>query len=145
MPSREQKLVSAAGPYLAPGEAVLHWSPMKVGSVRGNAVKSVATAAATAVLTAGTVAVMRRQAQAYVMLTDRRQLLLFEVGALAGSPGRLLGQLPAGTWRAHDVGMGALFAKARIALADQDDVQLTVAPLPPAYRSRGRALLAALV
>jgi hypothetical protein len=138
----ENRLLKKARPLMADGEQVEVVMGAKVGSVRANAARSVAVAAAVAVATAGAGFGMVVQAEAYFILTDR-QVLVFE--SVSGSPGKHLATIPRTMAHPVDVKDGALFLKFFLYVDGwQTAYKLTVPPLPPRLRKRGRQFIQSL-
>ncbi|MFC0542051.1 hypothetical protein [Kutzneria chonburiensis] len=138
----ERQLLKKARPLMAEDEQVEVVAAAKVGSVRASAARSLAVGVATAIATGGAGYGMLVQAEAYFILTDR-QVLVFQ--SVQGSPGKHLATIPRHLAHPVDVRDGALFLKFFLQVDSwQDMYKLTVPPLPPRLRKRGRLFIQSL-
>jgi hypothetical protein len=138
----ERKLLKKARPMMADDEQVEVIAAAKVGSVRANAGRSLAVGVAVAVATGGAGFGMLVQAEAYFVLTDR-QVLMFQSDQ--GAPGKHLATIPRQYAHPVDVRDGAFFLKFFLHVDGwQQMLKLTVPPLPPRLRKRGRLFIKSL-
>ncbi len=138
----ERKLLTKARPMMAEDEQVEVVALAKLGSVRANTGRSLATGVAVAVATGGAGFALTVQAEAYFILTDR-QVLVFQ--AVQGAPGKHLATIPRQYAHPVDVKDGALFIKFFLHVDGwQDMLKLTVPPLPPRLRKRARVFIKSL-
>ncbi len=149
---RTQKLITAATRLMEPAERVEVTTLAKLGSAPIAANLTVSIAASAAVTAAasllgggvGFVAFVRREA--YIVLTDQR-VMFFEAIRSTGGPGKHLASFPrhlVACSAPKSSGLG-LFMKLSMDIKGMSQpLKLTFAPLPPAYRARGRELADAL-
>jgi hypothetical protein len=138
----ERKLLTKARPMMAADEQVEVVAMAKVGSMRANAARNLVAGVAAGIASGGTVMVGLIQAEAYLILTDR-QILIFQ--SVAGSPGKHLGTIPRVYAHPVDVRDGLLFLKFFLQVDGWTEMlKLTVPPMPPYFRKRGRQFIGSL-
>ncbi|WP_410622715.1 hypothetical protein [Amycolatopsis sp. cmx-8-4] len=134
---QERRLLENAAPFMRAGEQVELVAMAKVGSVAKSVGKSVAFGVAVGVLSGGTMMALPVQAEAYVVLTDR-QILLFR--SYSGSPGKHIFGAPRHLVAITEPKSGFLLKFQLYVQGWNQDLALTVPPLPPSLRKRGVAL-----
>jgi hypothetical protein len=127
----ERKLLAKARPMMAEDE-----------QVEVVFLARIATNVAIGIATGGAGFAIGLQAEAYLILTDR-QLLMFQSDQ--GMPGKHLTTVPRQYAHPVDVRDGTLFTKFFLHVDGwQNMLKLTVPPLPPRWRKRGRLFIKSL-
>lgn len=140
---RERRLLETAAPMMQPGETPEVIAMAKVGSLRKVLGRHFALAAATAVLSGGTMFSITTQRELYLLLTDR-QLLFFEADAYTGGPGKALFGVPRTHVAITEPKRGVL-VKFELHINGWDQAMtLSMPPFPPSLRKKGMQLVALL-
>ena len=138
----ERKLLTKARPMMAENEQVEVVFLTRLGSIADTVKRTIATSVAIGIATGGAGFAIGLQAEAYLILTDR-QLLVFQSDQ--GMPGKHLATIPRQYAHPVDVKDGAMFLKFFLHVDGwQNMLKLTVPPLPPRWRKRGRLFIKSL-
>ena len=134
-----QRVADAAAPHLHEGERIESIVYASVGSV--SVKRKLATTAAAAVVSGGTIIVNVRARKTYLAFTSQR-LLFFNADTAFGRPGNLLIIVPRAYVTVSETKKGILSLKADLAVEGQDKGLRVVFPKPA--RDDGERIVAAL-